>query len=219
MNLWIDDFVSRCLEKVPAGDYRARAEKELWDHLLSLERGLEQAGYAPEEARTLAQARMGDPAELSRRYAREWRRRAWPRRLLRLLLVGETFLFVLCIWAVGFLYAINTHNFGKVLVADWGFVAGAVMIPIAASVVCGASSETWTEPWAVARWSCSVFAVIQLPPIFCWLFYYDGAFEMSGVMVPGWAGLSLHVLFLLWGLIHHWIASRLQRGRITLGTT
>lgn len=208
MNNWIDDFVSRCLNGVPAGDYRARAEKELWDHLLSLERGLEQAGYAPEEARILAQSRMGDPAELSRRYAREWRRRAWPRRLF----VGETFLFVLCVWAVGFLYFINVNNFGRHYVSAWGFVAGVVMIPIAVSVVCGVSDDSWTEPWDVTCRCCLSFAVIQLPPILCWLFYYEGAFEVSGVMVPGWAGLSVHVLFLLWGLAHYGIASRLQHG-------
>ena len=91
------------------------------------------------------------------------------------------------------------------------------MIPIAVSVVCGASDETWTEPWAVTRRFCLIFAAIQLPPIFLWNFYYEGAFEMSGVMVPGWAGLSVHVLFLLWGLAHYGIASQLQRGRITLG--
>ena len=219
MNYWIIDFVSRCLKGIPEGGYRNRAEKELRDHLLSLERDLEQAGYAPEQAQTLAVARMGDPAELSRHYVREWRRRAWTRRLFVGLFVGEIFLFALCVCATGFLYSINERNFGKQWVGDWGFVAGVVAIIIAASVVFGASDETWTEPWAVTRRFCQIFAVIQLPPIYFWNFYYEGAFEMSGVMVPGWAGLSVHVFFLLWALVHYGIASQLQHGRITLGAT
>lgn len=213
MNNWINDFVSRCLEGVPEGDYRARTAKELQDHLLSLEQGLTEAGYAPEEARALAQSRMGDPAELARHYAREWRRRArlrWP-------FIGETLLFSPCVCAAGYLYAVNTSNFGKNWVDYWGAVASTVVLVMALSAVCVVRS-TWTWPWTVTRWCSLTFAVIQLPPILCWLFYFGDAFEMSGVMVPGWAGLSVHVLFLLWALVNYEITSRLQHGSTALKT-
>lgn len=213
MNHWTDEFVSRCLKGVPEGDYRARTAKELQDHLLTLERSLEEAGYAPEEARALAQSRMGDPAELARRYVREWKRRMRPYRLF----AYGTLLFGLCVCAVGYLYAINTRNFGKTWVATWGEVAGIVVMTMALSIVC-ASHTVWKWPWTVTRWSGLIFAAIQQPPIFCWLFYFGDAFEMSGVMVPGWAGFSIHTLFFLWGLVNYELASRLQRGRTTLGT-
>lgn len=77
MNNWINDFLFRCLEGIPEGSYRTWTEKELEDHLLALCRDLEEAGYPPPEARALAAAHMGDPAELARRYIREWRRTLW----------------------------------------------------------------------------------------------------------------------------------------------
>ena len=73
MKNWTEELIGQCLEGVPEGSYRERTKKELEDHLLALCRDLEEAGYAPEEARALAAARMGDPAELARRYIREWR--------------------------------------------------------------------------------------------------------------------------------------------------
>lgn len=213
MNLWTDEFVSRCLKGVPEGDYRTRTAKELQDHLLTLERSLEEAGYAPEEARTLAQSRMGDPAELARRYAREWKRRMRPYRLF----AYGTLLFGLCVCVVGYLYAINTSNFGKLWVRDWGVVAGIVVMTMALSTVF-ASHTTWKWMWTVPRWSSLVFAVIQGPPLFWWLVYIWTAFEFSGVMVPGWVGFSVHFLFFRWALANYKIVSRLQRGRTTLGT-
>lgn len=212
MNNWTGDFVSRCLRGVPEGDYRARTAKELQDHLLTLERGLEEAGYAPEEARALAQSRMGDPAELSRRYVREWKRRMRPYRLF----AYGALLFGLCVCAVGYFYAINTSNFGKLWVRDWGVVASIVVMTMALSTVC-ASHTTWTWPWIVPRWSSLTFAVIQMPPLFWWLIYFGDAFEFSGVMVPGWAGFSVHFLFLRWALVNYKIASRLQHGSTALG--
>lgn len=209
MNNWTNDFVSRCLKGVPEGDYRARTAKELRDHLLTLERSLEEAGYAPEEAQALAQSRMGDPAELSRRYVREWRRRMRPYQLF----AYGTFLFGLCVCVVGYLYAINTSNFGKLWVRDWGVVASIVVMIMALSTVF-ASHTRWKWTWTVPRWSSVVFAVIQGPPLFFWLLYIWSAFEFSGVMVPGWIGFPVHLLFLRWALANYELASRLQRGRI-----
>ena len=214
MNNWTNDFVSRCLKGVPEGDYRTRTAKELQDHLLTLERSLEEAGYAPEEARTVAQSRMGDPAELSRRYVREWKCRMRPHRLF----AYGTLLFGLCVCAVGYLYAINTRNFGKMWVADWGVVASIVVMIMALSAVC-ASHTVWTWPRTVTRWSSQLFAVIQMPPIFCWLLYFGDAFEFSGVMVPGWAGFSVHLLFFLWALANYALDSRFRFGSAKLGTT
>lgn len=213
MNHWTDEFVSRCLKGVPEGDYRTRTAKELQDHLLTLERSLEEAGYAPEEARALAQSRMGDPAELARRYALEWRRRMRPCRLF----AYGTLLFGLCVCAAGYLYAINTRNFGKIYVATWGEVASVVVMTMALSTVF-ASHTTWKWTWTVPRWSSMTFAVIQYPPLFCWLIYFWDAFEFSGVMVPGWAGFSVHLLFFLWALANYELATRLQRGRTPLRT-
>lgn len=213
MNHWTDEFVSRCLKGVPEGDYRARTAKELQDHLLTLERSLEEAGYAPEEARVLAQSHMGDPAELARRYVREWKRRMWPYRLF----AHGTLLFGLCVCVVGYLYAINTRNFGKIWVATWGEVASIVVMIMALSMVC-ASHTAWKWTWTVPRWSSMTFAVIQGPPLFCWLIYIWDAFEFSGVMVPGWMGFSVHLLFFLWALANYELATRLQRGSTTLGT-
>ena len=59
---WMEEFIGQCLAEVPEGGCRTRTEKELEDHLLSLCRSLEQAGYPPEEARVLAASRMGNAA-------------------------------------------------------------------------------------------------------------------------------------------------------------
>lgn len=200
MKNWTDDFLTRCLEGVPRGDYRDRTEKELQDHLLALSRDLKGTGYSAEEAQSLAQARMGDPAELAHRYVREWRRRTLKQRsliALELLLVGT----VIVVMSV--LYATNTRNFGKEWPAHWSYVA----IPAVGLLLCGFAARSWT----LARLSSWVITVIQLPPIFLWMCYLWGAFEMSGMMVPGWLGLSLHLLYFAWGMRNYRLAVRFQR--------
>ena len=200
MNEWMNEFLTRCLEGVPPGKYRDRTEAELRDHLLALSRDLEGAGYSAGEARSLTQARMGDPAELSRRYVREWRRRTLGQRsliVLELLLVGAAMVIM------GYLYIFNTRNFGKALVAWWGIAA----ILAAGLLLCSFAARSWT----LARWSSCIICVIQLPPVFCWI-AFSGVigFEMSGVMVPGWMGLLIHLLFFAWGAGNYYIATGSQ---------
>lgn len=198
MNDWMNEFLTRCLDGVPEGSYRNRTEKELTDHLLELLRDLERAGYAPEEARSLAQARMGDPAELARRYLREWRRRTVKQRAL---VTGEQLLVGTVMVVMAFLYFINTANFGKPHPALWPPVA----IPAVCVLLCASANRDWT----LARWTSMVILVIQLPPILCWV-ALGGPFEMSGMMVPGWLGSGLHLLFFAWGMFNYHIAAHFQ---------
>lgn len=198
MNNWINDFLSRCLEGIPEGSYRARTEKELEDHLLALCRDLEEAGYTLPETRALAAARMGDPSELARRYIREWRRRTlWQRWLTaaELLPVG------LGIAAVGELYIANARNFGKPHPAYWGIAA-----IMAAALVLYAFFAQYR---ALTRLACLMLAVIQLPPIFCWI-TFRSTYEFSGILVPWWLGLSIHLLFLAWSVANCKIFARFQ---------
>lgn len=196
---WIEEFIGQCLEGVPDGSYRARTEKELEDHLLALCRDLEEAGCAPEEARALAAARMGDPAELARRYIREWRRRTlWQRWLA----AAELVLFAVCMAVTGQLYIANTRNFGKPHPAYWGFVA----IMTAAFML----YVFLAQYRALTRLVCLVLAIIQLPPIYCWI-AFSGTYEFTGVMmVPGWLGLTVHVLFLAWSVGNYKLFTRFQ---------
>lgn len=196
---WMEEFISRCLAGVPEGKYRARTEKELGDHLLSLRHDLEEAGYPTEEARALAVERMGDPAELARSYLREWRRRSLG---LRALAEAEILLVGLCIAVMSVLYATNTRNFGKQYPAHWGIVATLA----AALLLCAFLFRGWT----LARLSCQVLAVIQGPPIFFWV-VLQSAFEFTGVMmVPWWLGSSIHTLLLLWALGNYSLLTRFQ---------
>lgn len=202
MKNWAEELIGQCLEGVPEGGYRTRTEKELEDHLLALCRDLEEAGYAPEEARALAAARMGDPAELARRYAREWRRRTlWPRWLA----AAELTLFAACVAGTGLLYAANTRNFGKAIVGWWGIAA-----VLAAQILSWNLYSLFTKRWTPARPACLVLAVIQLPPILCWM-AISGPFEFTGLMmVPGWLGLLVHVLFLVWGVGNYKLLTRFR---------
>lgn len=200
---WIEDFLKRCLEGVPEGTYRARTGKELGDHLLSLSRDLEQSGYPPEEARALAISRMGDPAELARRYVREWRRRTLRPRWLA---AAGLVLFIPCIMAAGYLYIFNARNFGKPHPAYWGITA-----ILAAQVLLWNLHSFFTKRWTAARLACLVLAAIQLPPIYCWI-AFSGTYEFTGVMmVPGWLGLSVHLGFLAWSTGNYKLLTRFQQ--------
>ncbi len=202
MKNWTEEFVGQCLAEVPPGKYRTRTEKELEDHLLSLCRNLEQAGYPPEEARALAAARMGDPAELARRYAREWRRRTLGHRWLA---AAELSLFAACVAVVSLLYIANARNFGKPHPAYWGIVA-----LLAAGILLWSLHGFGTKNWTAARLACLVLAVIQLPPIWCWM-AFSGTYEFTGVMmVPYWLGLLVHVLCLVWSVGNYKLLTRFQ---------
>lgn len=200
---WTEEFIGQCLEGVPEGGYRTRTEKELEDHLLALCRNLEEAGYAPEEARALAAARMGDPGELSRRYIREWRRRTlWP----RLLAAAELTLFAACVAVVSLLYIANAQNFGKPHPAFWGIVA-----IITDQFLWWSLYGLFAKHWTPVGPACLVLAVIQLPPILCWM-ASSGPFEFTGVMmVPNWLGLMVHVLFLAWSVGNYKLFTRFQQ--------
>lgn len=200
MKNWINDYLTRCLEGVPKGSYRDRTEKELQDHLLALSRDLKEAGHSAEEVQSLAQARMGDPAELARRYVREWRRRTLGRRAL---VTGEVLLVGTVMVVMSYLYATNTHNFGKSWTADWAFVA----IPAAVILLCG----SLTGSWSLVRLSSWIITVIQLPPMFWWMIYLWDRFEMSGMMVYGPVGLGLHLLYFVWGMDNYRLAAQFQR--------
>ena len=82
----------------------------------ALRRSLEEAFgtvFLPDgslDRRAVAKRVFGDPAELARRYAREWRRRTlWPRWLA----AAELTLFAACVAVVSLLYIANARNFGK----------------------------------------------------------------------------------------------------------
>lgn len=197
---WMEEFIGRCLEGVPRGKYRARTEQELGDHLEALCRDLERSGYPPEEARAQAVSRMGDPAELARRCAEEWRRRSLYQRGLA---AAELVLVIPCIMAAGYLYILNPRNFGKVWVAHWGIVA----IVTAGFLLYTFAARYWT----LARLTCWGLAVIQGPPIFFWIVCFS-SFEFTGVMmVPWWLGLSIHLLFLVWAVGNYRLLGRFQK--------
>lgn len=202
MKNWTEELIGQCLEGVPEGSYRERTKKELEDHLLALCRDLEEAGYAPEEARALTAARMGDPAELARRYIREWRRRTlWPRWLA----AAELTLFAACVAVVGLLYIANARNFGKPHPAYWGMAA-----VLAAQFLWWNLYGLFTRRWTPARPACLVLTVIQLPPIWCWI-AFSGTYEFTGVMmVPGWLGLLVHVVFLVWSVGNYKLLTRFR---------
>ena len=62
---WTEGFIERCLEDVPQGRYRRRAEAELRDHLECLRQSSTEA-----EALSL----MGDPELLRKKYYAAWSR-------------------------------------------------------------------------------------------------------------------------------------------------
>lgn len=197
---WTEEFISRCLAAVPEGKYRARTEKELRDHLETLCRDLEGTGRAPEEAQAAALAQMGDPAELARSYLREWRRRSLG---LRTLAGAEVLLVGVCIIVLGRLYAANTSNFGKMWVAHWGNVAIVLVFILMGCFI--------TRLWLLGRLACQALTVIQLPPIVLWILCFS-TFEFTGVMmVPWWLGLSIHLLFLVWGKLNYRLFTRFQQ--------
>lgn len=200
---WMEGFISQCLEGVPEGAYRTRTEKELQDHLLALCQELEQSGYTQAEARALAISRMGSPAELARSCLREWKRRSlWRRRLM----AAELVPVIPCMIAMGYLYIFNTRNFGKAWVAYWGIAA-----ILTAGVLLWSLHGFFSRHWTAMKWCCLVLAAIQLPPIQCWMFYLYSAFEFFGVMVPGWAGFSIHALFFIWAAFNYNLITRFQR--------
>ena len=71
---WTKGFLDRCLEEIPAGNYRSRLHAELEDHLVSLAADLESAGFDRQGAQAAALERMGDPASLNRGYRMAWAR-------------------------------------------------------------------------------------------------------------------------------------------------
>lgn len=197
---WMENFIEQCLAEVPPGKYRTRTEKELEDHLEALRLDLEAAGRVPEEARAAALAQMGDPAELARRYVREWRRRSLG---LRTLAGAEVLLVGVCMMVMGALYAANTPNFGKMWVAHWGNAAIVLVFILMGCFI--------TRLWLLGRLACQALTVIQLPPIVLWIMCFS-TFEFTGVMmVPWWLGLSIHLLFLFWGKANYKLFTRFQQ--------
>lgn len=200
---WMEEFIGQCLTEVPPGKYRTRTEKELRDYLECQRRALAEAGRTEAEARAEALAAMGDPAELARRYVREWRRRSlWPRWLA----AAELTLFAACVAVVSLLYIANARNFGKPHPAYWGIVA-----IITDQFLWWSLYGLFMKRWTPAGPACLVLAVIQLPPIWCWM-TIGGPFEFTGVMmVPGWLGLLAHVLFLVWSVGNYKLFTRFQQ--------
>lgn len=69
----------------------------------------------------------------------------------------------------------------------------------------------FTKRWTPAGPACLVLAVIQLPPIWCWI-AFSGTYEFTGVMmVPGWLGFLVHVLFLVWSVGNYKLFTRFQQ--------
>lgn len=69
----------------------------------------------------------------------------------------------------------------------------------------------FAKRWTPAGPACLVLAVIQLPPIWCWI-AFSGTYEFTGVMmVPGWLGFLVHVLFLVWSVGNYKLFTRFQQ--------
>lgn len=97
----MEEFISQCLAGVPEGNYRARTEKELGDHLECQRRALLEAGRTEAEARAETLGLMGDPEKLKEEYLAAWKR-SLPGRLAAL---G----FCLRSWAGGLAVTAGTH--------------------------------------------------------------------------------------------------------------
>lgn len=206
MQTWMKDFLERVLDPVPDPAYRRRLEQELTDHLAALCGDLEGAGYTPEEARAAALERMGDPEELARRCEEQWRQRLRsPRyRAARLGRFLNLVCYLICMAVVGVLYIVNAPNFGKAVVGIYGLAA----IPMAAVLLVVLAVDRQGGGWAALRLGCWGFALMQGPPLLCWLSFGSPGFEMSGVFVSGFAGLTAHVLILVWSI---WNGSMLEQ--------
>lgn len=121
----------------------------------------------------------------------------------RLLYTLSQVLFSLCMLMMGYLYIENARNFGKPHPAYWGMAAIAAAIFLLYAL--------FARYPVLIRLACLVLAVIQLPPIWCWM-AISGPFEFTGVMmVPNWLGLTVHVLFLAWSVGNHKLFTRFQQ--------
>lgn len=121
----------------------------------------------------------------------------------RLLYTLSQVLFSLCMLMMGYLYIENARNFGKPHPAYWGMAAIAAAIFLLYAL--------FARYPVLIRLACLVLAVIQLPPIWCWIIF-SGTYEFTGVMmVPGWLGLLVHVLFLAWSVGNHKLFTRFQQ--------
>lgn len=121
----------------------------------------------------------------------------------RLLYTLSQVLFSLCMLMMGYLYIENARNFGKPHPAYWGMAAIAAAIFLLYAL--------FARYPVLIRLACLVLAVIQLPPIWCWM-VFGGPFEFTGVMmVPGWLGLSIHALFLAWSAGNYKLFTRFRQ--------
>lgn len=192
---WMDGFLTQCLEGVPRGDYRDRTEQELRDHLLSLARDLEGAGYAPEETQALAQFRMGDPAELARSCVREWNRR----RQARLLPCALMTVCVLLNMGASFSYYFSSGAlFVRVYSGTWPFVFAAYLFP-----------ALWNGKWGKIRYYSQRLAEVNaITALFC---LPVPGLHLTDSSIPWGYGIGFHLFIVVWCLVNCMIMKRIER--------
>lgn len=103
-------------------------------------------------------------------------------------------------------YIINTANFGKGWPAMWGYAA--ILVSVIAFAALLFARPGRRAGWNVL-WGCfSLCALMQGPPLFWWGLYAGGAFEFSGVMVPGYIAFPVHAALLAGALAGTALARR-----------
>ncbi len=199
MKPWVEHYVQRCVSQIPDLVYGRRLSRELADHLELLAANLEEQGLSPHEASQQALAYMGDPGELSAVYLEQWRKRMnTPRhKIPRILFLVSFLCYATLMMGLGILYIANTHNFGKPHPGFWGVVSILLAMTFVAAPVISGMSHSWT----LIRYGCWLYAAMQVLPVLCWM-ALGGPFEMSGVMVPGFAGALSHSLLAAWSAIN-----------------
>lgn len=200
MKPWMEPFIRLSLAKIPDLPYRRRLAGELADHLESLAADLEsEGGVTARQAQELALERMGDPETLSTVYREQWRKRMnTPKyRLPRLLFL----LFFLCyaalMFGLGVLYLANTSNFGKPHPGYWGVVSILLAFALLSAPVIAGLSRSWD----FIKYGCSLYAAMQILPVLCWM-TFGRSFEVSGWMVPDFAGILTHMVLAGWSAVN-----------------
>lgn len=196
MTDWTGGFISQLLSKIPERAYRRRLEQELKDHLEELAANFLEQGLSLTEARAMALERLGSPEELAEQYLASWQARLHSPgyRLSSTLFYFNLFCYSIFMAVLGTLYLINTENFGSTAVGLYSFAA----VPLSIFLIVVLLIRPQGDKWHWVQTVCIAFAVIQLPPIFCWITYGHGGFTMSGIHFSGDLGLFLHTAVLAW---------------------
>ncbi len=91
---------------------------------------------------------------------------------------------------IGAWYSVCYADFGKAIVGGWGLFASCLAAIGAISVRSG-----WKK---TADWCGALLTALQVLPACCWGVFVSQQF--AGV--PGWLGLTIHVIMLIWGFMN-----------------